>query len=268
MRYTFPNLFRSQVPASPKARGWLSTLRRDGIIRIEEETFREIADYVDEIYFAQMDRPDGASEIRLPHPDLFVKDINPSKYREYGTEVGCSISFKDPRLAPLFFDPDLTGLLYNYYRRQPYYRNQPFLQKISYDGKTPPNTNFNWHVDYVHQMSFMLLVSNVTLRDTHMRYALGSHRRIRPVRNYPEGIVERHGFKVFDAIGPKGTLFVFDAGGIHRACYLGGTTRKILHLNITTGHHTAAERYDRLEPWAGLTAYPPHGRRMMEKIGC
>lgn len=266
LRTTFPNLISPSVPLSARGKERLAALRRDGILRIQEPQFEEAARYVDTAYFAPLERPDGLSSIRLPHPDLFVTDANKSEYRAYGTEIGANISFKDPHLAGLFFDPELTGVVYNYYRRQPYYRNQPFLQKISYDGKTIPNTNANWHVDYIHQLSVMLLVSDVTTKDTHMEYALGSNWKIWNVGNYPEEIVDRHGYKVFDAVGPQGTLFLFDAGGIHRARYVGGSSRKILHLNITTGHHIAGGR-DGLRSWPDLSGRPSYSRRMMDRVG-
>ncbi len=267
LRYTFPNLLRPAVPLSEKGRQWLAVLRRDGIVRVEEKAFQEVAEYLDQAYFAPLERPDGFSKVKLLHPDLFVLDANKQDYRRYGTEIGAKISFKDPTLTPLFFDPYLTGVIYNYYRRQPYYRNQPFLQKISYDGKATPNTNSNWHTDYLHQLSVMLLVSDVTKQDTHMEYASGSHRRIWPVGNRPEGIVAEHRWPLFDAVGPKGTLFLFDAGGIHRAKYIGGSSRKILHLNITTGHHIIGERLDRMDTWKALDSYPVYARQMMERIG-
>ncbi|MBI3332937.1 MAG: hypothetical protein HYZ93_02465 [Candidatus Omnitrophica bacterium] len=268
VQYTFPNLARPSVPLSEEARGWLAAFRRDGILKVEEDRFREIAEYLDQAYFKPLEEGREASAVQMPSQGLFILDNNLPKYREGGTEINANISFKDPRLAPIFFHPDLNGVLYNYYRRQPFYRNQPLLQKIVYDGKVPPLSNSSWHVDYVHQVSVMFLVSDVTERDTHMQYALGSHRKLRLVANYPEEIVEREGYPVLDAVGGKGTLFMFDAGGLHRACYRPNTSRKILHLNMTSGHHITPRRYDRLGSWGELAGCPPHSRRMMEKIGC
>ena len=202
IRYTFPDLRRPYVPLSAQGRKWLESFQRDGILRAETPEFRQACDYLDEIYFRPLEEGKGAAGIRLARPDLFAKENNPDRYREGGTEINVNISFKDPKLAAVFFHPDLNGILYNYYRRQPYYRNQPLLQKISYDGRVPPLSNSNWHVDYVHQVSIMLLVSDVTERDTHMQYALGSHRQTRLVGIYPEEAVAQRGYRIFDVVGP------------------------------------------------------------------
>ncbi len=265
LRYTFPNLLQPRIGLSDTGSRWLETLRRDGIVRIEEERFRRLADYVEETYFAQLQQGSPLSD-GTGRP-LFVKDINKAAYKDGGTEISSIISFKDPVLATLFFDSDLHVVLYNYYHRQPYFRNQPVLQKIHYDGQRPHLSNGNWHVDNLHQVSIMFLISDVTERDTHMQYAIGSHTRVWPVGTYPESLVAQRGWSVFEATGLKGTFFLFDAGGIHRANYVGGTTRKILHLNFTTGHNISADRHDHLDAWPELSTYPKYSRRMMEKVG-
>lgn len=242
--------------------------RRNGILRVEEPVFQEAVEYLDRVYFKPLEEGRGVAGIALADQALFAEENNPLHYKEGGTEINVNISFKDPHLAPLLFHPDLNGVLYNYYRRQPYYRNQPLLQKISYSGKLPPLSNSNWHVDYTHQVSIMLLVSDVTQEDTHMQYAIGSHKKIRRVGNFSADVLEKEGgYPVLDVVGRKGTLFMFDAGGLHRACYKAATHRKILHLNMTTGHHITDQRFDRLENWPALATYPSYSRRMMDRVG-
>jgi len=42
---------------------------------------------------------------------------------------------------------------------------------------------------------------------------------------------------IYKLIGPKGSAFLFNSIGIHRANQKIGTTRCILHLNFTNGHN-------------------------------
>jgi len=45
-------------------------------------------------------------------------------------------------------------------------------------------------------------------------------------------------FKIKNLIGPKGTAYIFDAGGCyHKASYKENSTRKILHMIFTTGYN-------------------------------
>jgi len=99
-----------------------------------------------------------------------------------------------------------------------------------------------FHVDHLHQMSFMLLTTDVTLEHTHMEYLMGSNKRpllkdgISIPTNEVKKIVPRYP-NVFKCIGKKGTLFIFDTTGIHRAEYVESGIRRILHLNFTTGQN-------------------------------
>ncbi len=265
IRYTFPNLLRPQVPLSPRGKEWLATMQRDGILRAEDEAFREAVDHLERSYFARLENGRTTPRIDLGK-DMFILDIGSDRLRKTGTSVHASISFTDPQLASVFFHADLNAVLYNYYRRQPFFRNQPLVQTDAYDGRVPAGSNGQFHVDYLHQVSLMLLVTDVTTADTHMQYALGSHKRIWPVGISPEGTVERFGYRVADVIGSKGTLYLFDAGGIHRANYVAGTRRKILHMNFTTGHHISGGRYDRLEACPGASSFPAYSRRLMDRV--
>jgi hypothetical protein len=266
-RYGSPNLAMPRVALSPRAESWLESLRREGIVRIEDEAFRAAADYIEDAYFAPLERSGSASSVRFNNPDLFLLDGNQPKYIAGGIEISVYVSFKDPALSALFFHPELNALLYNYYGRQPYYRNLPMLQKVSYETTQAPFSNGQFHVDHPGQVSLMLLVSTVTERDTHMEYAAGSHRHYRLEGPHPDAVA-RCGYRLVPLTGEKGTLFVFDASGVHRACYLPGVSRKILHLNVTTGHHIqTAHRRDDLDRWPALEQLPAHSRRMMAKVG-
>jgi hypothetical protein len=265
-----PSVIAPRVALTAQGEAYLAQLRDRGILTVHASRFCDIAAYIDATYFAAVEG--GAHERGGPHVPLnqdgtlFVRDVNKPVYRASGTEISSSISFRDPRLAPLFFDPDLMGALYNYYRRQPYFRNQPLVQKISYDGRADANTNGRWHIDSYRQVSIMLLVSDVALDDTHMQYALGSHRRLKLDPFYTDDALRAAGYPIYDLVGKSGTLFMFDTQGIHRAKYVPNTTRKILHMNFTPGHNMAADRLDRVDDWPALAGYPRHLRRLIGRL--
>jgi len=261
-RHYIPNLMAPTVPMSANAGRLLATLKSDGIIRIDNK-FAELAGHIDDCYFARL-------EGRIPNDgfdnrELFLIDSNVPKYREGGTEIRANISFKDPKLAPLFFDSDLTAVLYNFYRRQPFLRNYPVLQKIAYKGDKASLENGRFHVDHLHQVTIMFLICDLTERDTHMQYAIASHKKLRIPGSYGTEDVEAN-FRIYDLIGKKGTVFMFDAGGIHRAKYMQGTVRKMMTINFTTGHDIVDMRYDKLENWPHFNEFPTHIQRLLEKV--
>lgn len=272
LKYATPDPFFQYGRMSDTANGWYETFRRDGIIKIEDNAdFVAVADYIEKTYFEFMER-EGNSVFRngplaFPWNDSrFVQDSNKERYRSGGTEISCSISFRDPGCAPLLLNPDLIAMLCAYYGRQPYYRNQPLVQKISFRGDNIID-NGQIHVDHLHQVSFMLLVSDVTDAHTHMKYCVGSHRR----NVLKQGILMpldkckdlSEGYSVLDCTGKKGTLFVFDAGGFHRANYMANSSRKMLHCNITTGHHLG-QFVDKKDGWQQLSEQPQFVKQMFK----
>jgi hypothetical protein len=271
LRYGFPNLLRSKVALSQRGQLWLEILKREGIARIEEEEFRKVADHLDDVYFSKLESKSRAqlSGEELGDKLLFARDSNDPMFQEYGADILCEISFRDPALSPLLLNPDISGLCYNYYRRQPYYRNQPVLQRLAHKSGQEAESAAAFHVDRMHQISLMLLLSDVTEKDTHMEYVLRSQQR----RMWKLGIemseaqaaeVAKQG-QVMSCIGEKGTLYIFDASGVHRRCLVPGSTRKIFHCNVTTGHHLR-DFIDHRGNWEALEALPPHTQRMFSKL--
>lgn len=274
--YATPSATNTSVQLSPAARSWLATLRRDGIVKIEgNPDFERVASYVEETYFKQIESNPtqflGASGPSYPFRDRerFIWDTNRERDMKAGTDVCCSISFLDRDCAPLFLNDDLSCVLLKYYARQPYYRNQPVIQKVALKSGQAPLANGLFHVDHLRQISVMLLVSDVTESDTHMEFCEGSHKR----NLLREGIeLTREECKskfspypVFKCIGRKGTLFVFDTSGFHRANYIANSTRKILHLNVNTGHHLEPF-IDRKSSFTTLSRAPIYVRRMFEHL--
>lgn len=245
--YGLPNPLATPLPLSAKAQGWYDSLRDTGIVKIEDDTFQNVAEYLETEYFQPIEKTPGSFLGRsepvfgLGDQHRFVWDTNQARFASGGTEISCSISFADPVCQDLYFNDDLIRVLFKYYGRQPYHRNQPLIQKVSLRPGQVALGNGNFHVDHLYQISYMLLVSDVGENDTHMEYCVGSNRR----NMLAEGIeiprdkceAKAVGYPIFKCTGKKGTLFVFDTSGFHRANYLSNSTRKMLHLNITTGHN-------------------------------
>ncbi len=265
--YLTPNVLRPSVPISPTYRGYLETLRSGGLVRIPGE-FLPVAEHLCQRYLPQLERfaRDGGD---VSHDHIVRIQSQPEIDRPYVA----SLSFKDPALEHLYFHRDLLGMLYNYFHRQPYYRNYPVIVNTSYSGRNRPHNQGLYHKDGgIHQISYMLLLNDVTESDTHMEYALGTHRQWQQTTHFTDrGSISQHDvarrYRMEPVTGPKGTLFLFDAGnGFHRAVYKETSTRIMLHLNVSTGSNLKPDRYDSRAGWDRLRGFPPHVSRMMDKI--
>ena len=246
-QYATPNpASMTGVSLSAQAEGWYNQLKEHGVVKIEGYApFVAVAEHLEKKYFQTIEAdPERYKSKDKVFPwsqsEGFIQSTNKELYAIGGTEISCNISFRDPNCKDLLFNEDIAAILHKYYRRQPYYRNQPHIQKISYAGKNLIE-NGQFHVDHLHQLSIMLLVSDVTDKDTHMEFCLKSHRR----QLLLEGVElpldyckeQAAKYDLAKCTGPRGTVFLFDTSGYHRANYQANSTRKILHLNYTTGHH-------------------------------
>ena len=262
-----PYLRKPTVALSEQGKSYLQELTKSGIIKIDNR-FRDVADYLsDEL----LDNVDNAKKNKTIVRDLIAGMKGRSQ--EMGVTFASNISMKDPRLAPMIFDPDILGAIHNFYKRQPYYRNQPMVQVNQFIGLHDSNDvdiQGKFHLDELHQISFMLLLNDITIDDTHMQYALESHKKVRVMAGvnrygYPDKDIQDK-FQIMDLVGKKGTLFVFDAGaGFHRAVYKSGTTRKIFHSNITPGYNIKDEQFDSWDT-DELNGYADYVRNTINKI--
>jgi hypothetical protein len=218
-RFVAPLPDHAAIPMSTQAAGYLERLRRDGIVALDRD-FGALADYVRERYFSR--------EHELP---------GDSPLRANGLVVRQSLSFSDRRLHEVLFDPDICAMICNYYGRQAYYRDNPTVHKEFAAPDSRPLVSGVFHSDAYRQISFMLLLADLSERDTHMEFAKGSHLRQQPSydrRQIDQDAVPRL-FEMAHVAGKKGTLFVFDTEGLHRGAYHQNTGRQILHANVTTG---------------------------------
>jgi hypothetical protein len=228
----------SPVPAyqpaslSPAAEAYVERLRQDGIVALDRN-FADLADYVRDRYFA--------ASFELP-PD--------SPLRANGLQISHSVSLADTRLHDVLFDPEICAVVCNYYGRQAYYRDNPTVHKERTARGSKPLISGVFHSDSYRQISFVLLLGDLTEADTHMEYAVGSHRHRQP--SYDRAQIDQDAvsreFKLAHVVGRKGTLYIFDTEGLHRGAYHRDASREIVHVNVTPGAWPFTDhKYDALD---------------------
>jgi hypothetical protein len=255
--YLTPDRSQPEYPLPDSLQKNLREFRETGITRIDGR-FADLASYLKEKYFSPIDLGLLKNDPRVR--GQMIRD-------KYGVEVNCSVSFEDRNLHSLLFDRDLLRLIYNYYGRQPFYRNQPVVFRDRCLQGDELLGSGRYHIDVYRQVSMMLLISDLTLSDTHMQYAACSHhepQRTTDRRLIDEADVERR-FKIVDCIGPKGTLYIFDAGaGFHRGKYALNSCREFFHTNFTTGWLPwTGDRLDSDDSASGLRELDPEVRRTL-----
>lgn len=217
--YITPSRRYKPVALSASSQRHLEALKADGIVRFDRN-FAALADHVRQRYLS----PESALPADAP-------------LRRNGLEISHSVSFSDEVLHEVFFDSEICAIICNYYCRQAYYRDNPTVHQERFTSDSMPLVSGVFHSDGYRQVSFMLLLSNLTLSDTHMEYAMGSHREQQPSYDRAEidqATVPRE-FKIAHVVGRKGTLFIFDTEGLHRGAHQRNGLRQILHVNVTTG---------------------------------
>jgi hypothetical protein len=123
------------------------------------------------------------------------------------------------------------------------------------------------------QVTLMMLIQDLGIDDTHMQYAVGSNRARVPHVMHKDRysfqdswIAEQ--FQICDLVGPKGSVFLFNAGdGFHRQVPRPETTRRVLFGTVTTGWYWAEdERKESLAALDDIENKPPFVRKMLNKV--
>lgn len=240
----------------------LANLQRDGVVAIRGQ-YADFAEFIDHEYLAN-------PEIGLKSGVL--RDFNSEAEKQTGTTQYFELKFNSPRVDELFFNEGICSLLFHYYGRQPYYRNNILLKTQEILSSHVKHFQGKFHVDGgLRQLSFMMLLNDITEQDTHMEYAIGSH------QTEGHGTLDRFKYNdsdiltkypIFKLIGKRGDFFLFDAGnGFHRAVYKEGTVRRILHMNVTSGGYFSAKKEYKTEDLAvlqGKSSYVNHTMDMLK----
>src|SRR5207244_798409 len=104
--YAFPNLMNSRVPLDTKWQESLKELRQNGIVRVDDASFADVADHCESLYLARLQPGENQhlSEDDLGYSGAFAKYCGSTGERSWGMELEYQLSFKDPKLGPLLFD--------------------------------------------------------------------------------------------------------------------------------------------------------------------
>lgn len=260
-----PDRNTPSVSLSGKGQKHLAELREAGITLIPG--YEAAADHVAKTYLPALDGcavPEGLTFDRLEMG---------ARAATTGTASG-RVSYTDPGLRSLVFDETLAGILYNYYQRQPYYREHPRVIRNQMTKNPTPEAlaraevSSKFHIDCYRQISCMLLLGDLTENDTHLEYALRSHNERHPWNRYTydeQSVLAK--YEMLQAVGKRGTLIVMDAGaGLHRGVHKAGTSRKILHFNVTTGHYFSGDPKIAPADLPDLSERPDHVRRMLDHL--
>ncbi len=232
---------------SEKVESWYNELSSNGIIKIENE-FDWVKTIYNEEYFKNIDN------------EYFLSDCIDDRAITTGRTFAKTVSLGDPKLFDWYFNKDLVTLIAKIFQQQPFYRNQPLLQTYEYKDNNSKDIASKWHIDSnLHQITFMLLLNDLTVDDTHMEYALKSTKEKNKTLN--RDILDKQNienkFEIINCIGNAGTLFIFCGGmGYHRAVYKQSTIRTIYHANFTPGHDIVPEYFEKKENIIGLENQP------------
>jgi hypothetical protein len=216
-----------ELKLSDNASKWYQELSENGIVKIENE-FNWVRDIYKKEYFDAVDNK------------FILKDLITERALITGRVFAKSVSLGDPALYNWYFNNDLIGLLGKFYKQQPFYRNQPMIQTYEVNEDHSPDIAGKWHIDGgLNQISFMLLINDITDDDTHMKFALKSihndHKILDRDKLKSDEIESQ--YQILNCTGKAGTLFIFHGGkGFHRAEYKTLTSRSIYHVNFTPGH--------------------------------
>ena len=257
-RYLIPSVLVKKTKDNDEIDLLVDQLKRNGYVELYCKEYQIVANYLEKNYFNKIEnnenKVDPKDHFSLNHR-FSIKDNNNEHYMKGGMEISAFISFLDEGISSVILDERIHSIIYRYYKRQHYFRNQPRIMKTRYEGNNTLN-NCNMHVDHPRQISIILNVSDITMDDTHTVYAPTSNRRnmwsqgmempVEKSISIAKSYEERKHF-----IGKKGTLFIFDTSGFHQANYKMGNPRKIMHLNINTGHYLQELHDDKndLEIW-------------------
>lgn len=221
-----------------------SQIIKEGIA-VAPRLFKEEADYLLNAYI------DNSVE-----PQISVEEgvVNVSEERgaTVGNPVWKYVSLTDPVLQSIVLSPELLTLIHSYYGTQPYLRRMPFIKQNSMQKHHDADISSVYHIDQSkHFVSVMLLLSDLTENDSHMRFLAGTHQieqpdfRLQPNdpknKDLEEELLSK--YDVVPLVGPKGTMFIYDNGnGIHKGHMSIGTTRNVMQATFSRGDHITKPR--------------------------
>ncbi|MFI5149128.1 MAG: hypothetical protein ACHQRM_05300 [Bacteroidia bacterium] len=274
LRYNFPNILKPSVPINIRAAKLLEEFKENGFFKLDQ-TFVETAELIEHDYLnkhlsGELDKELYKKGLIF---DFMSTPAETKRYLELGIEASIYISVSDSRFESLLCNEDLCSILYNYFKRQPYYRGPIHVKQDNFEDKIKLNIASKYHLDScMHQLTFILFLCDVDEDVTHTLYAKGSHKKY-----WFKQDMDRYKFKdswveenwpIIPIFGKKGDLMIFDAGnGFHKVTERLHSTRKLAWMNITCGSDLKPGILkDKLSDVKYLEGKPAHIKKMFTKI--
>ncbi len=271
LKFNFPNLLRLSVKMSPAAENCLDEFRKNGFVKFNH-AFPELADYIDKNYFIKYEKNEIDPELFRTKMLIDLNKTDGDKYKAPGLVTSLYVSYKDPMFELLLCDKDLCSLLYNYFRRQPFYRNSLQLTKDQFSESIENRISSRYHLDGgFHQLTMIMYINDTTENDSHTKYATGSHKKYRfkavmDRSSISDKWVEEN-FPINKIFGKKGEVFLFDAGnGFHKISEQPNSTRKLFFINITCGSHIQPSSVDKFGDIPYLSKQYSYIQNMFKKV--
>ena len=169
--------------------------------------------------------------------DLFLNTNNPVIQ---DTNYVNNFDFDNELFIDSFVNSGVKELIDCYYASNAFYREKPAFRYASKKGlmqKPPPSYIF--HADGYRQVTAMMLLNDLEENSIHMEYAIGSNKTQQHTydrrRLNQAGIVKK--YDIFQLIGKKGDIFIFDTEGFHRVNYFNEVSSDSFRMLFTQNFH-------------------------------
>jgi hypothetical protein len=215
-----PAVRQEAIEASPVAREWLTTLERDGIVKVSgmippNELSRmqaQMGDFVTHLE-EKLSRGEGVRRHYDEEEHLWAGDD------AYITNNAFKHS---PDLLRLCCRDDLIETANLYLHKRAHVQRGIGMRYLP--APATDNDMFGWHHDMEEKrFKMMVLLSDVTLADQHMSYVRGSQKIMHPYSMFFSNecgldYCRKHlpAIDIFEATGQAGDVFLFDSNGAHR----------------------------------------------------
>lgn len=148
-------------------------------------------------------------------------------------------SLQNSALGNALSSPLLLGVARHYFEPFEFLLNDQVYVQHDVDAL---EFNETWHIDPSRCLKFGIYLNDVTEQNGAMHYALGSHRegffrimyyKNKGLKKFPQTIPENEiPYERIQVTGPAGTLFIFEAAGIHK----GGSIAAGQQRMVVRGH--------------------------------
>lgn len=247
IRWEFPDLLNYSANCSSDTKKKVAEFKRKGAIQIRNEVTINAANHIISKYLNYYHDNKGNPAIHVPGACLCQEknEFMVSLYNEGNGFKTYILPFADPIISKLLFDDEVSAILYNYFNRQAFYTRHPILRIVEGSQNDIDSIAAKaWHTHHYHPIVMMLNLNDLTMEDTHVEVACGTHKiplladgRGKTMVEVLQDLPNCSSDDIFHGVGKIGTLNIFDSRAYHRANILKEKPRSDLHLHITTGNY-------------------------------